>query len=221
MSETERRPDADAGSEAQSKFDKRREKAVDTIVLSINNVLLYLLGEPVDPVAVWKQLAEQFQQRTWANKLCLQKRLYSLQLKSGDSIQKHIKVMTETFSALSAVSDKITNEDRVVLFLVSLPDSYSVIVIAREACAEVQSMEMVIKGLLHEEQKMKGAEVLYGREDEKAMYVKQQHQKGPKCFHCGQPSHIKGDCRSISHKPERKQKGRKAMEGGKHYMEKV
>ena len=38
-------------------------------------------------------------------------------------MQKHIKLMTETFSVLSVVSDKITEGDHVVLLLASLQDS--------------------------------------------------------------------------------------------------
>ena len=62
--------------------------------------------------------------------------------------------MTETFSALSVVGDKITDEDRDVILLASLMDSYSVLVTALEVCAEVPSMDMVTEHLLHEELKI-------------------------------------------------------------------
>ena len=68
-SETARRSDADAGTEAQMKFDKRRDKALAIIVLPVNTSLLYLPSEPVDAKAVWKHLVEQFPKRTRANKL--------------------------------------------------------------------------------------------------------------------------------------------------------
>ena len=68
-------------------------------------------------------------------------------------MQEHIKVMTKTFNALSVVGDTITGEDRTVHLLASLPDSYSVLVTALEASAEVPSMEMVTERLLHEERK--------------------------------------------------------------------
>ena len=86
LCEAERLPGADAGTEAQTKFDKKWDKALAIIVLAVDTSLLYLLSEPVDPAAVWKQLVEQFQKRTWANKLHLWKWLYYLQLKSGESM---------------------------------------------------------------------------------------------------------------------------------------
>ena len=53
----------------QTKFMTRRDKALAQIVLSIHPSLLYLLGDPQDPVVVQKKLHGQFQKKTWANKL--------------------------------------------------------------------------------------------------------------------------------------------------------
>ena len=36
-----------------SKFVFRRDKALATIVLSVDPMLLYLIGDPEDPVVVW------------------------------------------------------------------------------------------------------------------------------------------------------------------------
>ena len=90
------KPPEDGDVSVLAKFDSRRDKALATIVLSMDPSLLYLLGaDPVDPVLVWKKLSEQFQKRTWANKLVLRRKLHSLRLKEGDSVQEHIKAMTE------------------------------------------------------------------------------------------------------------------------------
>jgi len=47
------------GAEAQAKFAARRDKALATIVLAMEPILLYLVGN--DPVTVWTALSEQFQ----------------------------------------------------------------------------------------------------------------------------------------------------------------
>lgn len=199
VTETETRPQENA--DTQRQFDKRWDKALATIVLSIDTSLLYLVGEPTSPVDVWKKLADQFQKKTWANKLHLRKRLYSLRLKDGGSMQEHIKAITETFNALSVVGDTITDEDRVVHLLASLPDSYSVLVTALEASAEVPSMEVVMERLLHMERKITDAESPHGNEGEKAMTAKRQNKKGPwglgpRCYACSKYGHIKRDCPS-------------------------
>lgn len=39
-------------------------RALATIVLSVDLSLLYLTGDPEDPIAVWKKLGDQFQKKT-------------------------------------------------------------------------------------------------------------------------------------------------------------
>ena len=55
-----------------------------TIVLAMEACLLYLVGnDPTDLVAVWRKLFEQFQRKTWANKLEFKQKLFSLRLAEG------------------------------------------------------------------------------------------------------------------------------------------
>ena len=140
----------------RAKFMTKRDRALAIIVLSVEPSLLYLLGNPEDPVAVWKKLADQFQKKTWANKLELRRKLYSLRLKDGDSVHAHIKSMTEVFEALAVIDDPVSEEDQVVHLLASLPETYDMLVTALEANAEVPKMELVTERLLHEERKLKG-----------------------------------------------------------------
>ena len=72
VSETESDP-GNEEAEAHIKFLSRRDRALAIIVLSVEPSLLYLIGDPEDPVAVWKKLRDQFQKKTWANKLELRR----------------------------------------------------------------------------------------------------------------------------------------------------
>ncbi len=67
-----------ANADARKKFVARSDRALAIIVLAS---LLYLLGEPENPGAVWTRLEEQFQRKTWANKLHMRRKLYALILK--------------------------------------------------------------------------------------------------------------------------------------------
>ena len=138
-----------------AKFVARRGRVLAIVVLSIEPSLLYLIGDLEDPVIVWQKLSDQFQKKTWANKLELRRKLYSLRLKGGDSVQEHIKSMTEVFDTLSVIGDRVSEEDRVVHLLASLPKLYSMLVTALESNAEVPKIEHVTEQLLHEEQKLK------------------------------------------------------------------
>ena len=65
--------------------------------VAIEPSLLYMIGDIQDPVVVRRKLASQFQKKTWTNNLELRRKLLSLRLKDGESMQNHIKAMTEIF----------------------------------------------------------------------------------------------------------------------------
>ena len=119
-------------------------------------------------------------------------------LKDGDSVQGHIKAMTEIFDGLSVAGAPVSEEDRVVHLLASLPESYNMLVTAFEANPDVPKMEVVTERLLHEEQKQQdraGA----GISDEKAMTTEQRSKrKGPRCHYCRKFGHIKRDCYELA-----------------------
>ena len=88
--------------EPLTRFQVRRDKALTTIVLAVDPSLLYMIGpDLVDSVAVWKALSDQFQRKMWANKLDLKRKLFSMRLGEGSSMQDHLKAMTEVCDELS------------------------------------------------------------------------------------------------------------------------
>ena len=133
-----------------SKFVSRRDNALATISLSVNPSLLYLIGDPEDSVVVWKKLSYQFQKKIWANKLVLRQQLHLLRLKEGDSVQEHIKAMTEIFNELAIIGKEMSEEERVDYLLASLPESFYTLVTALEANVEVPNIEIVTEWLLNE-----------------------------------------------------------------------
>ncbi len=76
------------------------DHALATTVLSLEPSLLYHLGEPEDLIVIWKKLPNQLQKKRWVD---LRRKLYSLRLKEGESVQKHIKVMIEVFEGLCMI----------------------------------------------------------------------------------------------------------------------
>ena len=174
------------------KFCYKRDRALAYIVLNVDSTLLYLIGDPVDPVEVWEKLQDQFQRKTWANKLSLRRKLYSLKLKEDGSVQDHIKSMVEIVDALSVMGDHVEEEDRVVHILASLPDSFGMLVTALEANSEVPAMEVVIERLLHEEKKMVEKDSHKDATCHDAFVGR--HQKA--CYNCGRPGHIRRYCKA-------------------------
>ena len=155
VTEKETVPDIRHEPKLYEKYMLKRDRALSTIVLAVQTSLLYFIGDPEDPVIVWKKLADQFQKKTWANKLALRRRLYSLKMKAGKSVQEHVKAMTEIFEELSIIGDSIDDEDRVIHLLASLPELFDMLVTVFEAGTDVPKLEVVTVRLLHEENKMK------------------------------------------------------------------
>ena len=183
------------GVERQAKFVMRRDKTLATIVLAVESSLLYLIGsDPTDPVVVWRTLADQFQRKTWANKLELKQKLFSLQLAEGGSVQEHVKLMTEIFEELSVIGEAISEEDRVVYLLASLPESYNVLVTALEASADVPTLAVVRERLLHEETKMKSRSNQLSQEEALSTSFK----KKLRCHFCNKLGHFKKDCEEFA-----------------------
>ena len=114
VSETEECPDRATEADKHAKFMAWKDRALATIVLAVEPSLLYLLGNPEDPVAVWNRLSGQFQKKTWANKLNLRKKLFTMKLSDSGSMKEYIRKMTEIFHELAVISEPITEEDQVV-----------------------------------------------------------------------------------------------------------
>ena len=137
----------------QAKYCARRDKALANIVLAIDPKLLYLLSDPSDPATVWTKLSDTFQKKSWSNKFRLRKKLYSMRLKNDGSLQDYLKTCVELFNEMAVIGDALSEEDKVISLLASLPDKYSVLVTALEAQDSVPSWKVVQERFLHEASK--------------------------------------------------------------------
>ncbi len=132
----------------------QRDKDLATLGLSLHPTLLYLLGAIDDPKEAWDMLGEQYYKRTWANRFELRKKLHSLRLREGGSVQDHVRQMTELFSGFADVDSPLTDEDKVIYLLASLPESYGVLVTKLESLPEVPKLAIVTERLLHQKRKL-------------------------------------------------------------------
>ena len=89
-----------------------------------------------DPVSVCEKQWSHFEKETWANSMQLWKLLYSANIKEGESVQNHFKILPEFLDSLAALDALVLKEVQVLHLLTSLPDSYRMVVTALEASLE-------------------------------------------------------------------------------------
>ena len=160
--------------------------------MAVDPKLLYLIGDPIDPIVVWGKLQDTFQKKSWSNKLRLKRKLYSLKLADNGNLQEHLKALVEIFDALAILGDALQDEDRVISLLASLPAKYDTLVTTLETLDKVPNWDAVTERLLHEEGKKKeetGETAFYSR-------------RNVQCYECLAWGHVKRNCPKIFSKNE-------------------
>ena len=97
--------------------------------------------------------------------------------------------MTEVCDELSVIGEPMNEEDRVVDLLMSLPESYNLLVTSLEANMEIPSLEVVIEHLLHHEAKLKQT----GVQESTALFTRVK-----RCHFCRKSGHFKEDCEEFA-----------------------
>eukprot|EP00253_Pinus_taeda_P032398 PITA_32398 len=105
--------------------------------------------------ALWDKLGTLYQSKSPLKKLFLLKKLYNLSMKDGDSVTEHLNAFNTVVSQLSSIDIKISNEDKCIILLRSLPDSWDSLVIAIGRNAISLQFDEIVSSLLTEEMRQK------------------------------------------------------------------
>jgi len=186
---TEQAPAPDSSD--YSKFSARRDKALATIVLTLDPELIYLIGDAEDPIKVWKELENTYQKKSVANKFSLRKKLINTKFQTGTSLQNHAKIFSETYSSLAAIGEPLDNDDKVFYLLCSLPESFDMVVTTIENCEKLPDFQVVLQKLLAHEKKIE--ERKNDSESSNALIIKKDKNKR-KCNHCKKIGHFAKQC---------------------------
>ena len=108
--------------------------------------------------ALWDKLGTLYQSKSLVNKLFLWKKLYNLKMKDEDSMIEHLNAFNTVVSQLLSVDIKISNEDKCINLLCSLPDSWDILVIEIGSNATTLQFDEIVSALLMEEMIQKNME---------------------------------------------------------------
>ena len=195
-----------AGQDQLVKFRRAAQKANTTLYLHVAQSQIYVIGDEDNPAVTWKKLSDHFERGTLMTKLQLRKQYFKCEMQEGASVQEHIKEMREMAEKLAVMQSPVSEEDKVMTLLGSLPSSYDSLVATLGAQVGNMELSTVERSLLDEEARRvgsgradpPGAVAMYGRtvasaNGKKPHYSGRLTTKG-KCYLCKQVGHFQRDC---------------------------
>lgn len=190
------RPTVDG--DKQTLWDNRDEKAQGTIALFIENDQNHLLEGATTSKLMWEALKAYHEKSTGANKYMLVTELFSLKLKEGGDMEKHMGRMQTIIKNLVTLGCKSVSEFGVYVLLHSLPPSYETLVSNIWSKPEDElTMQNVKASLIGEYRRRRNLSATSDEQYDTAMKVIKPPRKNLDCFFCDKPGHTKADCREM------------------------
>jgi hypothetical protein len=107
---------------------------------------------------LWNKLGNLYQSKSLVNKLFFWKKPYNLRMRDGDSVTEHMNAFNTVVSHLLSVDIKISDEDKCISLLCSLPNSWDSLVVAIGSNTTTLSFDDVVSSFLSEEMRWKNME---------------------------------------------------------------
>ena len=166
--------------------------------------------------------------KSLANRLYIKKRMFTLKMTEGSSLDKHIDEFNQVCDTLATIDEALDDEGKALLLVSSLPGSYKNFVDALMYGRQTLSLDEVKSALNTRELQEKRQNL--DQETGEGLTAKGQHYKKTKkkkkqgkakdknktlkCFQCHKEGHFKRDClerKNKQHKEQRSENGDAAV----------
>ena len=115
---------------SEEDWTKTDEKAMAEILLSLSANVLFNVNNETSTKAVWDKLHSMYQTASAANKIFIMKKLYKLKMKEGTAMSNHINELNTLLCQAHSIGMPQDDENKAVILLCSLLDSWDGVVIA-------------------------------------------------------------------------------------------
>ncbi|KAH9650014.1 hypothetical protein KPL70_026198 [Citrus sinensis] len=101
------------------------KKAKSTIILSLSDLVIREVSKEKTMAELWAKLESLYMTKSLANKLYIKKRMFSLKMAEGSSLDEHIDEFNKVCDTLETIDEGLNDEGKALLLISSLPPSYS------------------------------------------------------------------------------------------------
>ncbi|KAG2687294.1 hypothetical protein I3760_09G044700 [Carya illinoinensis] len=118
-----------------------------------------MTDQETDARVLWQKLEDKFMKKSIENRLHLKKKLFRFQFREGISMSEHLNNYNQILADLLNLDVKIEDEDKALLLLNSLPDTYEHLITTLLYGKEKISFEDVSSSLISNEYRRKDKQV--------------------------------------------------------------
>ena len=126
-------------------------RAASTIQLCLADEIIYNVMDEETATGLWLRLETLYMTKSLSNKLYLKKKLYGLRMNKGTTVLEHLNFFNMVISELLTVNVKIDEEDKALILLSSLPESYDHIITTMLCGKKTLILEEVMSTFLSNE----------------------------------------------------------------------
>lgn len=198
---SESRPVGSDNTKVVKAWRTRMDLALCEIVSEVEDGQLVHTRFSRDPVEVWKRLKSVHQSEGLGSAISIWQRLFMMKKTQETSIQEHASTIREIADRLTGLGDKPSDTLLVAILMLSLPPSYSSLVISLDSHSNKNDFDFVVHRCMNEEARQvatkqgvpgrKGAENVAFHADLKP----RRDRKDITCFKCQKKGHYQNECK--------------------------
>ncbi|UYV61519.1 hypothetical protein LAZ67_1005132 [Cordylochernes scorpioides] len=193
------------GNQEFTNWQNKDQKALATIVLSLNPSELIHVKNCKTAEEAWKKIEEVYRPKGPATRVSLTKRLIQMKMRPNDDLKDYLSKFTSLVDNLGEIGAQVPEDFLVILLLCSLPESYEGFRTAIEARDELPKLETLKVKIIEEDQRQREMEgtssgeqnAFFGNPERKTTNsTKPPNRKEFKlnCYYCGKKGHKAADC---------------------------
>jgi hypothetical protein len=205
---TESRPVGSDNHKVVKAWQTRVDLALSEIIGEVSDSQLVHTRVSRNPAEIWERLQATHLSQGLGSIIAIWQRLFTLKKANDTSIQAHASVIRELADKLTSLGDGPSETFLVSVLMLSLPESYSTLVISLDTHDDRTKFDFVVQRCMNEEAR----QAIGTAHDttQKAFHANASRTKRNKaditCYECGQKGHYRNECPKLKNEEKKEPK---------------